>query len=201
MAYFVTGATGFIGRFLVGNLLERGEPDLRAGAQGLAEEARRAARALGRGPTSRSSASSATSRSRSSASPTPTCASSRARSRTSSTSPRSTTSRRPPRTQQAANVEGTRHAVEFAERDQRRLLPPRELDRRGGTVRRRVPRGHVRGGRGARPSVLPHQARLRRRGAQRMQAAVPHLPARASWSATRRPARSTRSTGRTTSSS
>ena len=26
MSYFVTGATGFIGRFLVGNLLARGEP-------------------------------------------------------------------------------------------------------------------------------------------------------------------------------
>src|SRR5215471_15766133 len=26
MAYFVTGATGFIGRFLVANLLKRGEP-------------------------------------------------------------------------------------------------------------------------------------------------------------------------------
>ena len=26
MAYFVTGATGFIGRFLVENLLKRGEP-------------------------------------------------------------------------------------------------------------------------------------------------------------------------------
>ena len=26
MAYFVTGATGFIGQFLVANLLKRGEP-------------------------------------------------------------------------------------------------------------------------------------------------------------------------------
>ncbi len=36
MAYFVTGATGFIGRFLVGNLLKRGEPIyilLRGGSQ------------------------------------------------------------------------------------------------------------------------------------------------------------------------
>ena len=37
MAYFVTGATGFIGRFLVENLLKRGEPVYAAGAQ----EARR----------------------------------------------------------------------------------------------------------------------------------------------------------------
>ena len=85
--------------------------------------------------------------------------------------------------------------------DRRRLLPPRELDRRRRPLRGRVPRGHVRGSRRARPSVFPHQARLRRRRAQRMQAAVPHLPARASSSAIRRPARSTRSTGRTTSSS
>ena len=26
MAYFVTGATGFIGRYLVANLLQRGQP-------------------------------------------------------------------------------------------------------------------------------------------------------------------------------
>ena len=47
MAYFVTGATGFIGRYLIGNLLERGEADLRAGAQGLGEEARRACASAG----------------------------------------------------------------------------------------------------------------------------------------------------------
>ena len=47
MAYFVTGATGFIGRFLVANLLKRGEPIYVARAQGLAEEARRAARGAG----------------------------------------------------------------------------------------------------------------------------------------------------------
>ena len=41
MSYFVTGATGFIGRFLVSNLLKREGHDLCAGAQGLAEEARR----------------------------------------------------------------------------------------------------------------------------------------------------------------
>ena len=35
MSYFVTGATGFIGRFLVGKLLERKGTDPRAGAQGL----------------------------------------------------------------------------------------------------------------------------------------------------------------------
>ena len=34
MTYFVTGGTGFIGRFLIDKLLEREGTDLRAGAQG-----------------------------------------------------------------------------------------------------------------------------------------------------------------------
>ena len=120
MAYFVTGATGFIGQFLVRNLLQRGEPiyvlvrkgsvkkldalreawgaDRQAGDRGRRrprqEEPRRVAdadltQAQGQGRT------------------------------TSSTSPRSTTSRRRAEAQQVANVEGTRHAVEFARRCRR----------------------------------------------------------------------------------
>ena len=46
------------------------------------------------------------------------------------------------------------------------LLPPRELHRRRRALRRRLPRGHVRGGRGTRPPLLPHQARLRGHRAQ-----------------------------------
>ena len=56
------------------------------------------------------------------------------------------------------------------------MLPSRELDRRGGAVRRHVSRRHVRGGRRPRPSVLQDQARFRRARAPRLQAAVPHLP-------------------------
>ncbi len=59
-----------------------------------------------------------------------------------------------------------------------RLLPSRELHRGSGTLRRRVPRGHVRGSRGARPSLLPHQARGRGHRAARMPAAVSHLSSR-----------------------
>ncbi len=58
------------------------------------------------------------------------------------------------------------------------MLPARELDRGRRPLRRRVPRGHVRGGGRPRPPLLPHQARLRGRGAPRVQAAVPHLPPR-----------------------
>ena len=47
MAYFVTGATGFIGRFLVANLLKRGEPVYVLVRKGVGEEARRVARVWG----------------------------------------------------------------------------------------------------------------------------------------------------------
>ena len=57
------------------------------------------------------------------------------------------------------------------------MLPSRELHRRGRPLRRHVPRRHVRGGRGARSPVLQDQARFRRRGAPRIEAPLPHLPA------------------------
>ena len=153
-------------------------PDLRAGAQAIARSPGRAPRSVGRrrqaGHRRRRRPRQAEARRRARR----TCASSRARSITSSTSRRSTTCRRRADDQQAANVDGTRNAVEFATAIDGRLLPSRELDRRRRPLRRRLSRGHVRGGRGARPSVFPHQARLRRRRAPRMQAAVSHLPAR-----------------------
>ena len=49
MTYFVTGATGFIGRHLVERLLEARRRHPRARARGLARAARRADRALGPG--------------------------------------------------------------------------------------------------------------------------------------------------------
>ena len=167
MAYFVTGATGFIGRFLVANLLKRGEPIyvlVRKGSEkklaalrddywGATDkqvigvvgdlgkhEPRRRRRRPAR--------------------------SSRARSSTSSISPRSTTSRRAPRRSRPPTSRARATRCEFAAGRRRRLLPSRELDRRGRPLRRRVPRGHVRGGRGPRPSVLQDQARFRRHRAQ-----------------------------------
>ena len=102
--------------------------------------------------------------------------------------------------QQLANVDGTKNAVKFANADRRRMLPARELDRRGGPLRRHVPRGHVRGGGGPRSSVLQDQARLGRDRARANASGRSASIAPGSSSATRRPARSTRSTARTTSS-
>ena len=95
------------------------------------------------------------------------CASSRARSTISSISPPSTTSR--PSRQQVvtANVAGVANALAFAKSDQGGLLPSRELDRGGRSLRRRVPRGHVRGGARARPSLLLLEAQGRGPGAGR----------------------------------
>ena len=77
--------------------------------------------------------------------------------------------------QQVANVEGTRHAVQAARR-WKRVPSPRQLDRGGRHVRRRLQRRHVRGSRQARASLLQDQARLRGRGAQGVPGALAHLP-------------------------
>ncbi len=113
MAYFVTGATGFIGRFLVANLLKRGEPiyvlvrkgsvkklaELRDEYWGATDKQviarRRRSRQAEPRRRRRDDIEEAQGQDRA----------------TSSTSPRSTTSPRAPKTQQAANVDGTRHAV------------------------------------------------------------------------------------------
>ena len=117
MAYFVTGATGFIGQFLVANLLKRGEPDLRARAQELAEEARRRCASdwgadekqviavvgdLGEEEPRRRRRRPAT----------------KLKGKVDALLPPRRDlrpQRRAPRQQQVANVEGTRHAVQFAE--------------------------------------------------------------------------------------
>ena len=62
-------------------------------------------------------------------------------------------------------------------RDRGRLPAPGELDCRRRTVRGRVPRGHVRGGREPRAPLFPHQARIRAHRARGVQAALAHLPA------------------------
>ena len=118
MQYFVTGATGFIGKRLVKTLLARRGAVvhflLRRESEG---KVAGAARVLGR-RTARASArdsrlrrpdrEEARRRGRRHQ------ASSRARSTTSTTSPRSTTCRADDEAQVAVNIEGTRNAVEFA---------------------------------------------------------------------------------------
>ena len=101
----------------------------------------------------------------------------------------------------AVNIEGTRARRRVRQGGRCRPPAPRQLDRRRRPLRRRLPRGHVRRGRGPRPSVLHDQAREREDRAQGVEGAVDGVPARRSSSATRRPARWTRSTARTTSSS
>ncbi len=60
---------------------------------------------------------------------------------------------------------GRRQRARLRQGGQGGLLPSRELDRRGRPVRRRVPRGHVRGGARPRASVLLLQAQGRGPGA------------------------------------
>ena len=137
MSYFVTGGTGFIGRYLVGKLLAQGQ-DPRAGAQGLGERSStRIAEQHGLGPQAAWCRSTATSPSRSSG-----CRAAqvegadRQGASTSSTSPRSTTWPPTRNRSRSPNIEGTRHAHRARRRDQGRLLPPHQFDRRGRPVSR-----------------------------------------------------------------
>ena len=62
--------------------------------------------------------------------------------------------------------------------DRGRLLPPGQLDRRGRPLQGRVARGHVRRGRKARhQSLFPHQARVRAAGPRGVPAPLARLPA------------------------
>ena len=59
------------------------------------------------------------------------------------------------------NVGGTRHAVALGERARGRDLPPRLLGRRGRRLQGPLPRGHVRRGPGAALGLPPHEVRVR----------------------------------------
>ena len=101
----------------------------------------------------------------------------------------------------ATNIEGTRAVVEFAKAIDAGHLHHVSSIAAAGLYEGRLSRGHVRRGRRPRPPVLHDQAREREDRAHGIEGAVDGVPARRSSSATRRPARWTRSTVRTTSSS
>ena len=64
------------------------------------------------------------------------------------------------------------------QRARRRALPPRQLDRRRRLLQGRVPGGHVRRGPEAAPPLPPDQVRVRGDGPQRRGGEDPRLPAR-----------------------
>ena len=96
---------------------------------------------------------------------------SRARSITSSISPPFTTSTADRPSCRAANVDGvpTRSPSPSVKA---RLLPPCQFDRRRRSLRRRVPRGHVRGGARPRPSRTSRRS-MRARVWSRNETAIP----------------------------
>ena len=177
MNYFVTGATGFIGRNLVQRLLQREGTIyalVRAGSRGRLEELRTALgsrRGAGRADRRR---------------PRP------ARARGLRGGPAHPARRGRPLLPPGGDLRHDRRRRGAGDRQRRghpprgrtrrrdrgRLLPPGQLDRRRRPLQGRVARGHVRGGRKARhPSLLPHQARVRAGRARGVPPALARLPA------------------------
>ena len=115
MHYFVTGATGFIGKRLVDKLLERGHGRYLLVRKESAKKLDALREYWGAGQDARGAGHRRPRRSRSSASPPTTCKKLKGKDRrTSSTSPRSTTSTADEESRRSANIDGTRNAVEFA---------------------------------------------------------------------------------------
>ena len=177
MAYFVTGATGFIGRFLLAQLLERRGDDLRAvpvgvagqagRPQGAARRRRRPHRADRRRPVARAARRLAGGH--------------RAPRRAGRALLPPRGDLRPHRRRRQP-VRGQRrgHAARPASRRRRarRALPHGQLDRGRRALQGHLHRGHVRRGAGRRAQpLLPHQARGRARRAPGVPGAVAGLPA------------------------
>ena len=174
MSYFVTGATGFIGRHLVERLLER-EGDIHVLVR---EESQEKLEALREGwetaPTA-SSPSSATSRSRCSGSPRRTARRSRGR----ALLPPRGDLRHDRRRGAQPPAQRQRHAERDRprQRARRRPLPPRLLDRGRRRVRRPLHRGLLRRGPEARAPLPQDQVRGREARAPGRQGPVARLPA------------------------
>ena len=177
MAYFVTGATGFIGRYLVERLLARGERvfvlvrprvhgEVRGAARvlGRARQPRGADRGQPRGAEPRRLQGGPPAAHRQGRPPVPPGGDLRPAGVERGAGPREHRRHRP-----CAAVRGFGAG---------RRLPPRQFDRRRGHLPGQLPREHVRGGDRPRPPVLPHQARVGGAGAKPLQAALARVSPR-----------------------